>query len=55
MCRQYGWTQDEYVEWKAEEEKRIEEAGGIEVVEAQRKFREQKWLNRMRRWEKYGR
>jgi len=55
MRRQYGWTQEEYDEFKAEEERKIEEAGGIEVVMAQQKFREQKWLNRMKRWEKYGR
>jgi len=54
-CRELGWTKEEYDKWVKERDDYIEKAGGKEVIEAQQKFREQKYNNLRKRWEKYGR
>lgn len=54
MSNVLSCIQDEYHEWKEQRDAEIEAAGGIEVVMAQQKFKQRKFEERMRRWEKYG-
>ena len=55
LMRQYGWSEEEYVEWAAKREAYYEEQGGKEAVLAQQEARVQKFQRRMAKYEKYGR
>lgn len=55
LMRQYGWSEQEYVEWYDKREAYYEAQGGKDQAMAQQEQRAQKMQRRMAKYEKYGR